>query len=280
MGPFFNFGIAGNYEDIYVTLIGNKLHAKGKRIEFVNLRTPAQPITHQLCWLDAVGREYDFDMVVQTVYGHPALVATECAQPYEEFTFENGYIFTVIPTTRGRFIGRAKQSAIFFYGWFIYQALLASESSTDCIGTEFYDKEKASAARALRDVPALFNSYIDNTRMALQNNVAVVFLHMPYSYVVRPADVSRWLHLPHVHMLDPLTGRIQAAAVAEMLAGTSVNYINPMDNLLQRDAVDRTYYFLDIHLTPAGNQAVADAATPTIQQHIDMHVALQSAGGS
>ena len=71
LGPSFNFGTANNFADTFITLIGNGLVAPGADIEVINVGTPAQPIRFQLCWLEALGHEFQPDMIVQTIYGHP-----------------------------------------------------------------------------------------------------------------------------------------------------------------------------------------------------------------
>jgi len=52
LGPSFTMGWANDYEDTYVALIGERLKVSGKRVEVVNVGTPSQGPTPQLCWLE------------------------------------------------------------------------------------------------------------------------------------------------------------------------------------------------------------------------------------
>lgn len=44
--------------------------------------------------------------------------------------------------------------------------------------------------------------------------------------------------------------------------------ISPMAELIAAGEGERLYYWLDIHLTPAGNRVVADAVMPEIQRAV------------
>lgn len=62
--------------------------------------------------------------------------------------------------------------------------------------------------------------------------------------------------------------RDHATRVADALSAESITYINPLPELIERDNQERTYYFLNIHFTPAGNEALADAALPVLQERL------------
>lgn len=269
-GPSFAFGIAGNYEDIYVTRIAEQLSLENKRVEVINLGTPGQPPGYQLCWIRDAAASFAPDMVVQTVYGDPALLATECSQPSKPFVFVDGYLIRENWTLVRNITSKVKQSAIVFYSWFLYQIISSSERGDEGMGTEFYEDEKLVSGAAPDVVVDTYSEYGRYVRSALGPDIEIAFVHIPYSYVVRPADVVRWSHLD---ALDPSGSRRKAHLLDVAVNEAGMNFINPLDELIDRDQRERTYYFLNIHFTPAGNEVVADVAAPVIQTLIETHEA-------
>jgi len=270
MGPSFSFGVAGNYEDIYATRFANSLQVPGKKIEIINLGTPGQPPAYQLCWLKSVAPRYQPDMVIQTVYGEPEKLATGCRFPEQLPVIEDGFLYTRTPSPTARALGYLKQSAVVFYLWYVYQALLPETEAQQGLGTELYEVETTNAVEdgarpALPQVRQTFNDYIDYVRQHL-GDVEIAFLHVPFSFTVRPADIRRWSHLTDA---DPQLFREQAELVSDTLNYNYITYINPLPKLIERDQKERTYYFLNIHFTPAGNEALAEAAVPVLQDILD-----------
>jgi len=93
LGPSFTFGWANNYEDTYVSIISEAIDVVGKDIQVMNLGTPGQPISYQLCWLQEEGYKYSPDMIIQTIYGNPTKTATICHIPADHPTVHNGYLY-------------------------------------------------------------------------------------------------------------------------------------------------------------------------------------------
>ncbi|MDH3273563.1 MAG: hypothetical protein OEM64_03345 [Gammaproteobacteria bacterium] len=270
LGPSFTFGWAGDFDDIYVTRIAKQLSVKSRRIEVINLGTPSQPPAHQLCWVERVGAEFHPDMVVQTVYGSTDLIDTECSKPHDQIIVKDGYLIAAEPTMLGRFLGKAKQSAIVFYGWYAYQYLITSKPHSTGMGTDFYDEKRGNRSdSAATNDTVLYADYIKTIREHLGQNTEVAFIYIPYSYVVRPDDATRWSHLNN---LDPIALRDKAAEVTLSLNDISINFINPLNALIDRDKLERTYYYLDIHFTEAGNDVLADVAAPILQKLIENHL--------
>ena len=265
LGPSFSFGTASNYDDMYVTLIGNRLVAPGSRIEVINVGTPAQPPRFQLCWLEAIGHEFKPDMVVQTVYGEPLLVETECDLSGQLPVVQDGRLYSQPPTFLLWFVAKAKQSAIVFYTWYLYQTVFAPDKMEKGLGTDFYREGPADKVDA-GSILSHYRNYIEFIKRTTGDHVKTAFLHIPYSYVVHPEDIARF---SHVEVSAPGDTRMLAARIRDLLAENSIVYINPTDALVEKAADSRMYYFLDVHFTPTGNRILADQAIPVLQRLVD-----------
>ena len=265
LGPSFNFGTANNYEDIYITQIANGLAAPDADIEVINVGTPSQPPRFQLCWLQALGHEFQPDMIVQTVYGHPLLIETACDLSGSLPVVKDGHLYSQAPTFRLWFIAKAKQSAIVFYTWYLYQAAFAPDEMEKGLGTAFYKEGPADTVDA-EGILRPFKDYIDFVESAAGNQVKTVFLYVPFSYVVHPEDSARFAHKG---VSPPEETRALAARIGSLLAENAITYIDPTAALVARTADSRMYYFLDVHFTAAGNKVLADQAIPVLQPLIN-----------
>ena len=92
LGPSFTFGWGNDYEDAYPTLSGSLLQEDGIDAEVVNLGTPGQPVSYKFCWLENQGKLFQPDVIVQTVYGSVANLASRCWRPDTCPTLKNGYL--------------------------------------------------------------------------------------------------------------------------------------------------------------------------------------------
>jgi hypothetical protein len=265
LGPSFNFGTANNYEDIYITLIENGLVAPDADIEAINVGTPSQPPGFQLCWLQALGNEFQPDMIVQTVFGHPLLIETTCDMSGSLPIVKDEHLYSQTPTFRLWFIARAKQSAIVFYTWYLYQTVIAPEKMEKGLGTEFYKEGPVDTVDA-GEILDSFNDYIEFVENVAGDQVKTAFLYIPPSYVVHPEDRGRYAH-GEVSAPDEI--RELSARIKSLLAENSIVYIDPTDALIDKAANNRMYYFLDIHFTAAGNKVLADLSIPVLQRLIN-----------
>lgn len=265
LGPSFNFGTASNYEDTYIAQIGNRLVGPGKNIEIINVGTPSQPPRFQLCWLQAAGHGFKPDMIVQTVYGHPLLAETGCDLSGPLPVVKDGHLYSQAPTLRLWFIARAKQSAIVFYSWYLYQAAFAPEKMEKGLGTDFY-REAPEHLVDEADILRPYTEYNVFVKSVAGEHVKTAFLHVPYSYVVHPEDSARFAHLD---ASAPGEARELSARIKNLLADNSIVYIDPTRALVDAAAASRMYYFLDVHFTAAGNRVLADHAVPLLQQLIE-----------
>jgi hypothetical protein len=265
LGPSFNFGTANNYEDMYITLIGNGLVAPDADIEVINVGTPSQPPRYQLCWLQALGHEFQPDMIVQTVYGNPLLVETACDLTGSLPVVKDGHLYSQAPSFRLWFIARAKQSAIVFYSWYLYQAVFAPDKIEQGLGTDFYREAPADPVDA-EGIVEPFRNYIDFVQGVAGSGVKTVFLYVPFSYVVHPEDSARFAHKG---VSPAAETRALSARIGSLLAENSITYIDPTEALVASTADSRMYYFLDVHFTAAGNRILAGQAVPVLQQLVN-----------
>ncbi len=266
LGPSFTFGWGNNYKDIYPTIISNMINVQGKRVEAINIGTPAQPVTHQLRWLKRTGYKFGPDMIIQTVYGTPHDIQSRVIEPSHRVTVKDGYLYVHIPNARLRLISIARNSGIVFYGWYFYQGFISKPSSNIGLGTELYEnasKGDSIAITRYEECAKIYVEYKNFVRESLGKDIPIVFLYIPYSSVVRPTDVSRWQHLGYQ---NPFEIRKEAKEIKEILKRYNIIFIDTTDVLEAKDKNKRMYYYLDIHLTPEGNRVVAEESVSVIQK--------------
>jgi hypothetical protein len=204
-------------------------------------------------------------MIVQTIYGHPLLVETECDLSGPLPVVENGHLYTRQPTLKLRLIAKAKQSAIVFYTWYLYQTVFAPEKMEKGLGTDLYREPPADTVDA-GELLNPYREYIDFVRNTVGEDVKIAFLYIPYSYVIHPEDRARY---SHGQTIAPGELRRLSAEIESLLAENSITYIDPTAALVDKSASERMYYFLDVHFTPAGNKVLADRAIPALQQLVN-----------
>lgn len=267
LGPSFALGWGSQFEDAYATRVGALLRAAGKRVEIVNLGTPAQGVAPQLCWLEKLGRRYQIDMVVQTLYGDRLpTVAGECPERLDCPVIEDGWLYSVKPTLRRRLLATLKQSAIVFYGFYAYQWALGVASPGVGMGKELYDPRSVQRKLGYNELAGDFARYEQTVRSILGEHAEVVFLFIPLSFVVHPADAPRWSHLAEA---DPVATRAGIRADVDALRARNHVIVDASQALIERGDGERLYYWLDIHLTPEGNRVVAEALLPVLQERIE-----------
>jgi lysophospholipase L1-like esterase len=266
LGPSFTFGWGAEFEETYPTLVGEMLRGSGRPVEIVNLGTPAQGIEPQLCWLESVGRRYQPDLVVQTVYGHrvPSF-AGECPERLACPVVVDSQLYTRPPTLVRRWAAYAKNLGIVFYTWYAFQRALGTADSGEVgIGKELHPPPPVDASDAA-GLARGFERYERTIDRALGAQTEVVFLFIPMSYVVHPEDAPRWRHLLAA---DPTGARERIRSDVEAVRAQGHAIVDSTDFLVARGAGERLYHWLDVHLNPAGNRVVAEALLPALAERI------------
>ena len=264
LGPSFAFGWGSDYEDSFGALIAEQLNVPGKRVELMNLGTPAQSPGPQLCWLEREGERYDPDLVIQVSYGsRTTRLPDECPETLSCPVVDGGRLYSQTPTLRRRMISVVKNLATVFYGYYVYQTLVSTTPAGDTeAGKELYDEPAASEL----DPEAVADQYTRFAAFAQRvtgKDTAVAFVHIPLSFMVHPKDESRWRHIIR---LDPAAARARTRAEVKAIRARGLTMIETTDALMKRAHAERLYYWLDIHLTPAGNRVVAEQAMPILRE--------------
>lgn len=264
LGPSFTFGWGSDHEQTYAARIASALRVPGKRIELLNAGTPAQPADQQLCWFAKEGWRYQPDLVVQTSYGDrvdpmPGACPEVLGCPY----IEDSLLFFERPTLRKRALLALKSLGTVFYAYYLYD-LIQSARPQPGVGT---GKELYGAARVAEgDLTTLVAGYRDFARFVRERAgpaTQVAFVHVPLSFLVHASDRARWSFI-----LDVVPEAAQARTRAESaaLAAAGIPFVDALDPLIANGERERQFFWLDIHLTPAGNATVADAALPVLQE--------------
>lgn len=261
LGPSFAFGWGSDHEDTYAARIAALLRVPRKRIELINAGTPGQPPEQQLCWFAAEGHRFRPDLVVLTTYGSRVdPVPTRCPERLVCPFIEDSALYFARPTLRRKLTAAVKDLGSVFYGFYLYSLFVPQESRVG-LGKELY-----AASEAPVDQAALVESYRGFEAYVWQlaggkTNVAV--LHLPLSFQVQPGDLARWRHILQV---DPAVEMAATRASLAALRAAGIEVIDPIDGLIEAAGGERQYFWLDIHLTPAGNRTVANAALPVLQR--------------
>ena len=272
LGPSFTFGWGVDYEQSYAYLISKDLHVSNKRVESINVGTPAQPMSYQLAWLQKQGYRYHPDLIIQTIYADCCMkISTYGTLPEDVAYVKGGYLYTPPPKTLNdatrRIIRRYRRySALLYFGWRFYVALAAGKE-TRGIGDELSEKTNVPDGCELDVVLRNYRSYRQFVWSALNKEIPIVFIYVPLAYVVRPADIVRVKHQGQYK--DPLAERRWTRGVQQMLNHNGIHFIDLTDALVQDDGKTRMYNLYDIHFTPEGNQVVADAVMTIIQKVVD-----------
>jgi hypothetical protein len=263
LGPSFTFGWGSDHEDTYAARIAAGLRVPGKRVELINVGTPAQPYDQQLCWLEREGHRYRPDLIVQTSYGdHVSPMPTSCPPTLDCPYIEDSLVYSTRPTARQHAVAVAKSFASVFYGFYLFHALAAPEAAPRVgTGRDLYGAGVASDG----GVPALVESYrryFELTRGLTGQATRFAVIHLPFSFLVHRDDRSRWNHIVDV---EPEQALELTRSELQALRAAGIVVVDPVDLLIERGASERQYFWLDIHLTPAGNRAVTEAALPVLQ---------------
>lgn len=272
LGPSFTFGWGVDYEQSYAYLISGNLHILGKKIETINVGTPAQPMNYQLAWFEKEGYRYAPDLIMQTVYADYCMaIAVDGTLPEDVPYVKAGYLYPPPPKTLGEAIDQMvsryrRYSALIFFGWRAYVALAAGKETIG-MGQELYEKQSGDDACAPSVILEKYRTYRRFVWGALGRAIPIVFVYVPLAYIVRPADIIRVKHQGKYK--DPLAERGKTREVQKMLNDNGIYFVDLTDALVQADGKTRMYHLYDIHFTPGGNQVAADKATPIIQQAID-----------
>jgi hypothetical protein len=264
-GPSFAFGWGANYDEIYTTLIENGLVLPGKRIQIMNLGTPSQGSAHQLCWLKKIGYRYTPDMVFHTSYGRVVTArAANCPAKLECPDVQNGHLVPHDLSSRHRFKAFLKRFGTVFYGYYAYNMIVRPDPAPDA-SKALHMSPQAYSGVGLEEIVQSYLDYEDYVKSVLGPETAVAFMYLPYSYQVHTEDIDRFAD---VHAEDIPDGRRQISETISRLKERGVSILNTLPPLLDLADRERFYYWLDIHLTPAGNRVVAEAAIPFIRDLI------------
>jgi len=276
LGPSFTFGWGSDFEETYAARIARGLRVPGKRVELLNAGTPSQPIEQQLCWLEREGYRYQPDLVVQTSYGpQVSTMPTGCPESLACPFIEDSLLYVTAPSWELRAIAAVKGTGIGFYGYYLYQALLRGAPKPG-VGT---GKELYADVGEEGDLSALVQGYqgfVEFVHSRVGEDTQVAFLHIPFSFMVHEGDRSRWKHILDV---DPERERAITRAGIAALQQSGITIVDALDRLIERGAGERQFFWLDIHLTPAGNVTVTDAVLPVLQDRVLGKRSAQRAAG-
>jgi hypothetical protein len=271
LGPSFAFGWASDYEDTYAALIADRLRVPGKRVELMNLGTPAQGPSQQACWVSGEGAKFEPDLVVQTTYGREVdRFPDSCPHDLSCPIIEEGHLYQTRPTLARRVIARAKNIAAVFYGYTLLHALAGTDNGEELgTGKELHASQSSVAEGEIEELVKSIERYIAFLRFELGEGTQVAFIHVPLSFMVHRGDVARWKHLIDA---DPSTARSRVEQEVAALRERGLPIVATTRALTEAGREARMFYWLDIHLTPAGNKVVAETALPILQAMVDSAV--------
>jgi len=264
LGPSFTFGWGSEWQDAYPTRIAEALRVPGKRVELINLGTPGQGAANQLCWLAEVGHRFAPDMLVNTVYGERLSPLPDgCPELPCPYIDENGRMYVIEPTLGWRIRDVLKNFGIVFYGYYLVSALAPDSAEGDTqMGREFYSQVERETAASTDELADGYEGYVRYVRRVVGAPIPVAFIHVPLSFVVHLEDRGRWRHLTGA---DPIFARARIQAEVAEMRSREIPVVDTTPVLVERAPQERLFYWLDAHLTPAGNRVVAEASLPVLE---------------
>ncbi len=264
LGPSLTFAWGVEYEEAYPTRIGEALRQRGHAVEVINAGVPGHPTGHQLCWLRAEGFRYQPDAIVAVNYGAVGGISTECPVQLDCPVIRDGLLYTRPPTLFLRAVAFARNLGLVFYGYPLYARLLpAPAAPVRGTGEELYGPEARGDPEADPDrLAERYRRYVEAVRGAVGRELPVLLVHIPHAYVVHSEDLGRWRHLG---VRDAAAPRLEAAERVAWLQERGVPIVDATPRLAEGAAAERMYYWLDIHLTAAGNTAVAEVLLPLVE---------------
>jgi len=258
LGPSFAFGWAVDYADSFGAVLEALLAERGfagdRKLDLVNAGVNSLGIAAQLKWLEAVGLEYQPDLVLQLVYGS---MAVNTNAEGDSVANEDGYLVPKHYALAHRLRDQLKKSALFFYGWVIYTRTLAARQTGGVQGAgrplemqANFDPGSAKVAPSLAFYEQL-RGVVEGAGAKLQ------LVYFPLSYVVHREDMARWRHLG---VQDVDSQMRFDAAFCDHVAARGFDCIDITPSLVEAaSGGERLYYWLDIHWTPEGNRVAARA---------------------
>jgi hypothetical protein len=260
LGSSFAFGWAVDYELSFAGVLQQLLQERGfaddKKIEIINAGVPA--IGSQLTWFEQVGKDYAPDLVIQFIYGSMAFrYATE---PFATVN-DDGYLVPLHANTALRWREGFKKIGTVFYGWMLWISLNS--------GSPVRSGDSGAVLGAGRKIDAPINFgpthpqvresmlFYNKLGIVRQAGARLLLVYAPLSYAIHREDESRWSLLgirdiPRQMAFD--------AAFVRYLNECQIPSIGLAQQLrISARGGERMYYWLDIHWTPAGNAAAAQA---------------------
>jgi hypothetical protein len=262
LGPSFAFGWGVDYELSIASVLQQLLQERGfggdKKIEIIDAGVPGMLPAPQLTWFEHVGKDYAPDLVIQFVYGSMAY-AKNVTEPFVAVN-DDGYLVPLDTNAVLPWRETLKKFATVFYGWILWtslnsgsparsgeQSLGAGREITAPIGFEPTNPE-------VREAMLFYNKLASIVRRA---GARLLVVYVPLSYAIHQEDESRWRLLG---LRDIPRHMAFDAAFVRYLNECQIPSIGTTQQL-RKSARDgkRMYYWLDIHWTPAGNAAAAQA---------------------
>jgi hypothetical protein len=271
LGPSFAFGWGADYQSSFAgvlqKLLQERRFAGEKEVEVINAGVPAMPVEPQLAWFEQVGKHYEPDLVIQFVYG--SMVIRNVSEPLYAVD-DKGYLVSLNSDTGWRSLEGFKKLATVFYGWVLWTKLHSLEPGEEgrtvlgagrdmAVWTDF-DPTTPEVSEAV-------HVYSNLAGMVRAAGARLLVVYVPLSYAIHRADENRWRHLG----IRDITRQIAFDAAF-------IRYLNQcqipsfdITQQLQKSAAQsgkRMYYWLDIHWTPAGNDAAARAVAEYLARTI------------
>lgn len=269
LGSSVAYGWGVNHDKSFAALLPRLLEArgfaKGRKIEVINTGVPAMPPAPQLNWYRHVGRKYQPDLVLQFVYGSMAV----SGNPASNFVVDDsGHLKATGLSTAQRWRERAKQLATVFYGWVLWTQIDARLSpkpdaqNNAAIGEGKELRQKAFDPNQSndREVIRFYQRLADTVH---NSGARLKIVYFPLSYGVHPQDESRWRHLG---LTNVQAQKAYDTAFVRYLNQHGIPSVDITDDLRAAAGQGkRLYYWLDIHWTPEGNAAAAQAVARALE---------------
>ena len=268
LGPSFAFGWGVNYDETFAAhlqkLLNKDRPGDQRAVDIIYAGVPSMGPALNLDWYRHVGKDFAPDLVIQLIY--TTMAVPRVGNRHDIDVDDQGYLVRRNVPLRSRLTVYAKKSAVVFYAWMAYVRARGAVAAPAEGGAILGAGREAKLHGSFKpDDPEAIDAlaYYDDLKAAVESSGAkLLIVFVPLSYCVHPEDVARWSHLG----VRDVGGQIAYdAAFCDYLNARGFDVVNTTADLQSAAAAgSRLYYLVDIHWTPAGNEAAARA----VAQHM------------
>ncbi len=259
LGDSFVFGAANNFDDIWPEVLAKKFSADGQKVEIINAGVPGFDTSQQALYLEKLFQIYQADIVLLTFLPND-LFANEPIQNIDGLEVARGDAEAVVKA------GGGKKSA-FQSVTLLKRMLMQSDSAYIRLylltpRRDYFATLPANAVES--KVETTKELLLRIQQISSQNGADLAVLSIPQLYQV--------LHVASGAAVPDIDPRYTDAMFGNFASESGIKWVPSLETLAETYAKtkDELYFRFDGHLTPAGNQVIAEIAYDALKPMISV----------